>query len=47
MLVRDLHPLEQRNEFVFLARQARLDVIVFVQEAAHVVGYLQHHVFFL
>ena len=47
MLVGDLHPLEQRNEFVFFARQARLDVVMLMQKTAHVVGDFQHDVFFL
>ena len=43
----DLHPLEQRNELVFFARQARLDVVMLMQKTAHVVGDFQHDVFFL
>ncbi len=31
VLVGDLHPLEQRNELVFFARQARLDVVMLMQ----------------
>ena len=45
MLVGDLHPLEQRNELVFFARQARLDVVMLMQKTAHVVGDFQHDVF--
>ena len=41
------HPLEQRNELVFFARQARLDVVMLMQKTAHVVGDFQHDVFFL